>query len=118
MKKIKNEKTSITQDLVKFRGDTNREIDYKELIELCLDFVPQGGFSPKDIRNRNRIQDALDKADKIITLEDADFENMENIIKESRWMIRHHDLNIFLERFSSGFYKKEDEEETLKKNPK
>jgi hypothetical protein len=108
MKTIKIEKTKITEVKVKFRGNENKEMDYKDLIELSLDIVPSGGFTPKDIKDRNRIQEALDKSDgKIIVLEDADFENLEKIVKDSRWTIRDKELNIFLKKFEDGDYKKE-----------
>jgi len=109
MKKIKIEKTKITENKIKFQGDENKELDYKDLIEVALDTVPQGGFTPKDIRERNRIQDALDKATgHHISLEDADYEALEKIMKNSRWTIRDESLNTFLQNFEDGVYKKED----------
>lgn len=115
MKDIKIEKTKITDsDLKMGRGDTEKELDYKNLIETALDVVPQGGFTPKDIRDRNRIQEALDKATTVIKLEDSDYEALEKIIKDSRWLFRHPDLNVFLQKFEDGIYKKT-EEDTKKK---
>jgi len=116
MKNIKIEKTKIKESSIKFRGDDNKLLDYKDLIETALDIVPQGGFTPKDIRNRNRIQKVLDDSDnKIIKLEDSDFENLEVIIKDSRWMIRDEDLNEFLRKFEEGDYKKESDKKEIKK---
>lgn len=110
MKKIKIEKTKITENKVKFQGDQDKELTYKDLIEIALDVVPQGGFSPKDIRERNRIQDALDKAtSNVITLEDADYDALDKIMKESRWILRDKELNAFLQKFEDGDYKKEEE---------
>lgn len=108
MKKIKIERTKITENKVKFQGDANKELDYKDLIEIALDVVPQGGFAPKDIRDRNRIQDALDKATTSIELEDADYDALEKIMKESRWTIREAELNVLLNNFEEGLYKKEE----------
>ena len=108
MKRIKIEKTKITENQLKFKGDEIKELNYKDLIEMALDIIPQGGFSPKDIRDRNRIQDALDKATTtVIVLEDADFDALEKIMKESRWTVRHKDLNKFLQNFEDGVYKKD-----------
>ena len=115
MKKIKIEKTSIKENKVKYQGDENKTIDYKGLIEHALDIVPQGGFTPKDIRDRNRIQDALDKATpNLITLEDADYTALEKIMKESRWTIRDKELDKLLKNFEDGIYKKEEETEEVK----
>jgi len=111
MKKIKIEKTEIIESKVKFQGDTEKTLDYKDLIEHALDIVPQNGFTPKDIRDRNRIQEALDKATpNVITLEDADYEALEKIMKESRWTLRDKELNKLLQNFEDGVYKKEEEE--------
>ena len=107
MKDIKIEKTKITEEQVKFKGDNDKLLDYKDLIEISLDVVPQGGFSPKDIRERNRIQEALDRATTTISLEDADFEALEKIIKNSRWSIRDKELDVFLKNFEDGVYKKD-----------
>jgi len=108
MRKIKIEKTKITEDKVKFQGDKNKELDYKDLMGMALDVVPQGGFTPKDIRERNRIQDALDKATiTTIELEDADYDNLERVVKDSRWSLRDKELNQFLQNFEDGVYKKD-----------
>ena len=106
MKQIKIEKTKITEEKIKFRGDESKELDYKDLIGFALDVVPQGGFTPKDIRDRNRIQDALDKATNIITLEDSDYDALEKIIRDSRWTLRDSELNAFLGNLEDGVYKK------------
>jgi hypothetical protein len=107
MKTIKNEKTTITEDKVKFKGSESKELDYKDLIEIALDAPPQGGFSLKDIRDRNRIQDALDKSTNAIALEDNDYDNLEKLLKDARWPTRHRELDAFLSKFEDGDYKKE-----------
>lgn len=109
MRKIKIEKTKITEEQIKFRGNLEKLLDYKDLIEVALDVVPQGGFAPKDIRERNRIQDVLDRATSIINIEDADYDNLEKIIEASRWTLRDPELNKFLQNFKDGVYKKEEE---------
>jgi hypothetical protein len=107
MKKIKIEKTNIAESKVRFQGDKNRFLNYADLIELALDIVPQGGFTPSAIKERNRIQEAIDQSDsKVIQLEDADYEALERIMKDSRWTIRDKELNSFLQNFENGFYKR------------
>jgi len=102
MKHIKIEKTLITEDKVKFQGDKEKLLDYKDLLEIAMDVLPQGGFTPKDIRERNRLQDAFDKAkDKtIIDIEDADYEALVKIVNASRWTLRDKDLHTFLQIFA------------------
>ena len=104
MRQIEIEKTKIIENQIKFQGDKDKELDYKDLIEAALDVVPQGGFTPKDIRNRNRIQDVLDKSTNVIEIEDADYDNLKKIIKDSRWTLRDSELNIFLQNFEDGIY--------------
>lgn len=108
MKKIKIEKTDITENLIKFQGDAAKKADYKDLIEAALDIVPQGGFTANDIRERNRIQDALDSSKNgIIELEDADYDALERIMKNSRWPVRSKELYRLLQNFEDGVYKKD-----------
>ena len=104
MRQIEIEKTKIIENQIKFQGDKDKELDYKDLIEVALDVVPQGGFTPKDIRNRNRIQDVLDKSTNVIEIEDADYDNLKKIIKDSRWILRDSELNTFLQNFEDGIY--------------
>jgi len=121
MKEIKVETTGIKESQIKFRGDESKILNYIDLIEIALDIIPQGGFTPKDIRDRNRIQDALDKAKSVedsILLEDADFEALEKVIKDSRWTLRDRDLNIFLKKFEDGVYKEKETKKSKKETPK
>jgi len=117
MKEIKIEVTGIKESQVKFQGNAEKFLDYKDLIEAALDIIPQGGFTPKDIRDRNRIQEALDKVgvDGVVKLEDADYDNLDKIIKDSRWLIRNKDITKFLRNFEDGTYKKPEPEKTSKK---
>lgn len=103
MKIIPNQETSILENTVKYSG-SGKNLTYKDLIEVSLDIIPQGGFTPKDIRDRNRIQDALEVSSDEILLEDSDYESLKSIIKNSRWTIRHTDLGEFLDKFEKdGF---------------
>ena len=108
MKKFKNEKTEINLNLIKQNGDAEKKADFVDLIETCLDIVPQGGFTPKDIRDRNRIQDTIDKFRKkdpstkdsdTVSFEDSDYENLSKIVKSSRWTSRDKTLQKFLSIF-------------------
>lgn len=114
MKKIKIEKTKITENKVKFQGDPNKIMNYADLIGLALDVLPQGGFTPNSIKERNRIQDAIDLSDgDVIILEDADYEALVKIMRDSRWTVRDRELNTLLQNFEIGFYNNPE-----KKNPK
>lgn len=103
MKKIKIEKTTLLESKLKFQGDPSKEVDYKDLMEIVLDIIPQGGFTPKDIRDRNRIQGAIDEAkDGTINLEDSDYENFVKIIETSRWPVRDKEILKFLDLFKKS----------------
>lgn len=106
MREIENKKTEIKNSEVKFQGSQDK-LSYKGLIELALDIVPQGGFTPSDIRERNRIQEKLDEcSEDIILLEDADYSNLKKIISNSRWTIRSKELSEFLDAFENDTFKK------------
>lgn len=109
MKTIEIKETSINENQLKMNGDDTKKISYIDLIEYTLDIIPQGGFTPKDIRNRNRIQIVIDEylnklgsniADETqLSFEDSDFDNLKEIIKSSRWTIRNKDVYTFLNLF-------------------
>jgi len=83
--------------------------DTLDLIETTLDIIPQGGFTPKDIRDRNRIQSSIDelreqrKKDEVVEatlkLEDHDYEVLKTIVGSSRWASRDKVLQEFLDSF-------------------
>jgi hypothetical protein len=105
MRHIALEKTEII-----VQGNPEEVLTYRDLIEAALDFAPQGGFSFKDIRERARIQDALNAAENgIMELEDSDYDALERIVKGTKWVSRHKDLLVFLQKFEDGEYKKEKE---------
>lgn len=101
-----------TLELRKLTGlpsDAGSNADTLHLIEATLDNIPQGGFTPKDIRERNRIQSCIDKYRShndekdelpILTLEDADYENLKVIVAGSRWASRDKVLQEFLDSFN------------------
>lgn len=112
MKKVEVKTTSI--ELRKLTGkatDADRFADTRDLIEVTLDIVPQGGFTPKDIRDRNRIQVAIDKSREkklkkesdpiVIEFEDADYDSLKAVIGASRWVSREKDLQAFLDSFNN-----------------
>ena len=115
MKKLDIKTTTL--ELRKLTGkvsDEGKMSDTCDLIEVTLDSIPQGGFTPKDIRDRNRIQVSVDKfreerskakdSDKtpksVLTLEDADYENLKTTVNSSRWASREKPLQEFLDTFN------------------
>lgn len=110
MQNLKIEKTEIKNSQIRFGNESGEDkcLDYADLIEVCLDILPQGGFSPSDIRDRNRIQNVIDKRDDdkkdlkkdSLAFEDADWKNLKKIVNTSRWVIRHKDLQKFLDIFT------------------
>lgn len=73
----------------------------KDLLLLCIDFSPQGGFDLPTQRARNRIADVLEKtgAGAEIALEDADYTVAQEAIKGMKWGGRHKDIPRFAELF-------------------
>ena len=117
MKKIPNLTTTMNESQTRHGGNPEVKLTYTDLMEICLDIVPQGGFTPKDIRERNRIQESIDEYKKKIKdthlkkteskeiqieFEDADYKAFVQIIKLSRWMVRNKDLQAFLSFFDKG----------------
>lgn len=85
-------------------GTEDRNMDTRDLIEVVLDQIPNGGFTPKDIRDRNRIQKVIDnsRGDELaetLVFEDEDFKNLSALANTSRWGSRNADLLDFLTPF-------------------
>jgi hypothetical protein len=71
------------------------------LLKLCLANPPQGGFDYKEMRARNKIEDAVETVEPggTIELEDADHAVAVQCVTAMRWGIRHKDLAKFGELF-------------------
>lgn len=81
MKKVINKSTDIELD-------KGKKAKYSDLLESCIKTqLPQWGFDLKDMRERNRLLDILEKKDKKeYSFEDNDFDNLKKIIELSRWL--------------------------------
>jgi len=67
-----------------------RELSYADLIRTSVQNPPQGGFSVKEMKDRMRILDAVDLAEKNkaeIQLEDADAERLAACVAQMRWAV-------------------------------
>lgn len=90
-KTIENRETSMTMK----NGQELTKMSYFDIIKLCLDNPPQGGFSRDDIKKRNRIEEKLigDSAE----LEHDEFYSLKKICNDMKWITRHTDLESFLD---------------------
>lgn len=88
MKKLELKETEI-------KKSNTETLNYKELISAALNVVPQGGFSPEEIRKRLRVIDALDKSNEVFELEDADVETLKRCVKEMKWGVMHKNIVEF-----------------------
>lgn len=83
-----------THETVKIEGD--ELLSTKHLIQVILNKPPMGGFTLKDIQDRDKIEKAVqsEKAG-LILLEDHEFEVLHKLAKEMQWPFR----NIFIADF-------------------
>lgn len=73
------------------------EMTTRELIKICLDQIPATGFSFTDLKDRMRIQDALNRtANGKLELEDHDYEIFRGLVTASRWNVRDQFVYDFL----------------------
>lgn len=89
MKQFENKETTI-------KVQTEDELitaKYSDLIKMALKMPTQEGLSFDDIEHRVRISSALNTNP--ISLEDADFKYLVNLIKRTRWNFFHEDLLKF-----------------------
>jgi hypothetical protein len=81
------------------------EMTTQDLIKLCLDNPPQGGFNFKAYKERARVESAMDKVQHHIldgdffALEDRDFENLKHWVDTGGWVRRDPFLLDFIEQF-------------------
>ena len=57
------------------------------IVAACVNNPPKGGFSPDVMRSRIRVLDALEDANGVLTLEDADAKTLSKCVAEMRWTI-------------------------------
>lgn len=102
MKTFKNETTEIP------RGD--EMMDYVDLMRNCLDHTPANGFTFADMRERGRIEKAIDAASNgVIKLEDNDATVLKKVVDLMRWGTRHKDLIAFADAVEALAKAKPDE---------
>lgn len=89
MKTFKNETTRIP-------GENGKTMTYEGLIRNCIDHTPKNGFTFSDMRERGRIEKALDKMDDdLIKFEDNDTTNLKKVVDLMQWGTRDKDLIAF-----------------------
>ena len=95
MKETPNVQTTIP------RGTKGDFATFADLIRDSLDWPPEGGFKPSQMRARARVDAALVdvKAGGVIKLEDADYATVKEALGACPWRIRSPDLIQLLELF-------------------
>jgi len=68
-----------------------------ELIKVAMANKPAQGFDLKEMRERYRILDALEKAEGELLLEDADADKLKKCVEVMRWTVLDRNLMEFME---------------------
>lgn len=76
-------------------GEEKRKMTYFDLIKVCFDATPQGGFTRDDIKKRNRIEEKL-KGDSA-ELEHDEFYSIKKICNDMKWNTRVSQIEDFLD---------------------
>lgn len=90
MKTVENKKLEIPGDIK----------DYFDLIKICMNQPPQGGYNADEMRKRLRVLNVIDKEKESMELEDADVACTQQCVKEMRWNFLHQDILNFVEYIS------------------
>jgi len=90
MKIIDNVTTTIPNGEDKF-------LDYTTLISLCINQQSEKWYTIDEMKKRIRILDILEKSDKKIELEDADFEKVKELVNTMPWAVIKKDIVTFVE---------------------
>lgn len=91
MKELLNKTTNLPVE------EGKEKIQYSDIIKIVLDIPPQSGFSFSEMKKRERIANAVDRATDKIELEDADASNLKSMLDYVTLKIRHKDLVVFYE---------------------
>jgi len=76
-----------------------QQVTTKDLIKAALDSIPDKGYSYDDLKNRQRIEDAIEKSKGgKVEFEDNDAKNLQAMVKATRWTLRHRDILEFCEQ--------------------
>lgn len=86
-----------THETVKFTEEEN--LNTRHLIQMIINRLPNGGFTLKDIQERDRIEKAMKETKEgfPILLEDADHKNLEDLAKNMQWPVRDMFISEFVE---------------------
>lgn len=93
MKTLENKETTIVQNV----DGSIKPLTYTDLLKICLNNPPQGGFSVTEMRQRLKIIDSLETANGKIKLEDADYVLTSTCVKDFKWAQMHKDILEFID---------------------
>jgi hypothetical protein len=84
----------------KIEYEVGEKLTTKHLIKMIIDKIPAGGFTLKDIQDRNKIEQAIKdtKEGFPILLEDSEFDALHNLAKGMQWPVR----DMFIADFVEG----------------
>ena len=83
-------------------GDNQQEVTYQELLLNAVRAIPQGGFSPEEMRARIRLLDVIDKTTESFEFEDADFAKLKPLVNQARWVLLDRQVITFVDYIESG----------------
>lgn len=75
------------------------EGSYNNLIKLCLDKMPNGGFTPQEMRLRINIINKM--KDESFELEDAEYVKLNECVKQMTWGMLDEGILEFVEYIES-----------------
>jgi len=92
MKTVENKTTSML-------NEKEKKITYADLIKVCLNKAPEGGFSPEEMRKRMRVFGPVSAAkdNGKIKLEDNDIETIKSCVSTMMWLSMHEELVKFMD---------------------
>lgn len=87
MKRVENKKLTLP-------GGTE---NYADLLVLCVNEPPQGGYDVAEMRKRIKIMDVIGEGGDFFEFEDADFACIKQCVEGMRWNFAHKDILNFIE---------------------
>jgi hypothetical protein len=68
-----------------------------EILKVCINDPPQGGFTSQDIRTLQRVLDSIEAGGDVLAMEDTDAKAVQKRVAEMKWKIIHPDILAFVD---------------------
>lgn len=78
-----------------FKNEEGESVNYSALIRVCLNNVPEGGYTVQEMRDRMDILNKAEKANGSLDLEDSETKKLKSCVKAMKWSLMNKEIVQF-----------------------